>query len=131
MKALVVDDNLDALRLLVKQLRAHGIEVTSAHNGVEALQQALARPPDIIVADILMPEMDGFQLCHQWKQDVRLKAIPSAFVGTCEIKIYDQNSYIIRLTRYDPETGLYYYRTRYLDPLTGRFTTRPHKPRHS
>jgi len=79
MKILVVEDNEDSRNLLVKQLRAYGHEATAAANGAEALEQALVQPPDIIVSDILMPKMDGYQLCHGCKQNDKLKDIPFVF----------------------------------------------------
>jgi len=78
-KVLVVEDNEDSRNLLMKQLRAYGHEVTATANGAEALEQALAQPPDIIVSDILMPKMDGYQLCYEWKQNDRLRDIPFIF----------------------------------------------------
>ncbi len=79
MKILVVEDTEDSRNLLVKVVRAYGHEVMAAANGAEALEQALAQPPDIIVSDILMPKMDGFQLCHECKRNEQLKDIPFAF----------------------------------------------------
>ncbi|GAI19696.1 unnamed protein product, partial [marine sediment metagenome] len=74
-----VEDNEDSRILLVKQLRAYGHEVMAAANGAEALEQALAQPPDVIVSDILMPKMDGYQLCRECKQKEQLKNIPFVF----------------------------------------------------
>ena len=79
MKILIAEDNEENRNLLAKQLRAYGHEVTAVANGAEALEQALAQPPDIIVSDILMPRMDGYQLCHEWKQNDRLRVIPFIF----------------------------------------------------
>jgi PAS domain S-box-containing protein len=79
MKVLAVDDNKDGLNLLAKQLRAGGFEVEIAKDGVEALNKALSRPPDIFISDILMPEMDGYKLCRECKNDNRLKTIPFVF----------------------------------------------------
>src|SRR4030042_4631195 len=79
MKALIVEDNKDSRNLLMKQLRAHGQEVIAATNGVEALEQALKQHPDIIISDILMPVMDGFQLCRECKMDDNLKDIHFVF----------------------------------------------------
>ena len=76
MKVLIVEDNEDSRILLMKQLRAHGYEVMAATDGVEALQQALAQPPDIIVSDIMMPKMDGYQLCQECKQNDKRRDIP-------------------------------------------------------
>jgi two-component system, cell cycle sensor histidine kinase and response regulator CckA len=79
MKALIVEDNKDSRNLLMKQLRAHGQEVIAATNGVEALEQALKQHPDIIISDVLMPVMDGFQFCRECKMDENLQDIPFIF----------------------------------------------------
>ena len=79
MKILVVDDDQDIRYLLVKVFHAYGHETTAAANGVEALEQALTQPPDIILSDIMMPKMDGYQLCHECKQNEQLKNIPFVF----------------------------------------------------
>ena len=60
-------------------LRLKGFHVTTADNGAKALDSARKDPPDIIISDILMPVMDGFMLCRQWKNDSRLKNIPFVF----------------------------------------------------
>jgi two-component sensor histidine kinase/CheY-like chemotaxis protein len=78
-RILIADDGLQNLLLLEKVLRGHGYEVITAMNGAEALALAQADPPDLIVTDILMPVMDGFELCQRWKADVRLKHIPLLF----------------------------------------------------
>lgn len=79
MKILIVEDSEDARLLLEDQLRLHGYEVESAVNGVVALDKAHKVPPDLIVSDILMPEMDGFELCRQVKRDSRLRNLPFIF----------------------------------------------------
>lgn len=79
MNILVADDNEDSRKLLVKQLCAFGHNLTSARNGNEALTAALESPPDLMVTDILTPEMDGFQLCMEWRLNDKLKGIPVVF----------------------------------------------------
>ena len=79
MKVLIVEDNEDSRNLLMKQFHACGYEVTPTANGAEALEQALVQSPDIIVSDIMMPKMDGYQLCHECKQNDKLKDIPFVF----------------------------------------------------
>jgi len=78
-KVLIVDDNSASLYLLEKILQAFGLEVTAAANGMEALNKARLIPPDLIVSDILMPVMDGYTLCREWKADAALKNIPFVF----------------------------------------------------
>ena len=78
MKILIVDDNLESPYLLNALLRGNGYDVAMATNGAEALEQLQQNGFDMIIADILMPEMDGFQLCRLVKTDERLKK--TAFV---------------------------------------------------
>jgi PAS domain S-box-containing protein len=75
-KVLIADDNTQNLYLLETVLKSSGYEVTSAKNGVEAFALALENPPDIIVTDILMPNMDGFELCRRCKAHELLSQIP-------------------------------------------------------
>jgi CheY-like chemotaxis protein len=76
---LIADDNHQNLYLLESILKGHHFTVVSAKNGSEALDAARKNPPDLIVTDILMPVMDGFELCRQWKKDAQLKHIPLMF----------------------------------------------------
>ncbi len=74
--ALVVDDKPENLYLLQALLQGHGFTVACAKDGTEALALARTSPPDIIVSDILMPGMDGFALCREWRRDATLRHIP-------------------------------------------------------
>src|SRR4051794_433013 len=79
MTILLVDDNELNLYQIQVLLRAHGFEIVSALDGAEALAKGRKTPPDLIVSDILMPVMDGFSLCREWKQDPQLCKIPFIF----------------------------------------------------
>jgi CheY-like chemotaxis protein len=62
---LVVDDE-DAVRSVIAEaLRLDGFKVREAKSGQEALEQVILDPPDLLVVDVLMPEMDGFTLCQK------------------------------------------------------------------
>lgn len=79
MKILSVDDKAENLYMIEALLRGHGYEVDSASDGTEALRLAHSGKYDLIVSDILMPRMDGFQLCRELKRDPRLAGIPLVF----------------------------------------------------
>lgn len=78
-RVLIVDDYSTNLYMLETILNGYGFEVISAENGKEALDKARLNPPELIVTDILMPVMDGYTLCREWKSDDRLKHIPLVF----------------------------------------------------
>jgi len=78
-KILIVDDISANLYMLETLLKGYGFEVISAVNGRDALDKARLNPPDMIITDILMPVMDGYALCRQWKSDDKLKHIPLIF----------------------------------------------------
>lgn len=90
MKILVVDDNPQNQYLLEVLLRGHGYEVTVAHNGAEALEEALQDRFDLIISDILMPQMDGFQLCRAVKANRRLQDVPFVFYSASYTEPQDQ-----------------------------------------
>ena len=79
MNILIVDDNENNRYQLQVLLSGHGYRVTTATQGAEALDKAREQPPDLIIADILMPVMDGYSLCREWKQCAQLKDIPFIF----------------------------------------------------
>lgn len=78
MKILSVDDNPEN-RYLLESVLHNGFQVTSVNNGVEALEKLRQEPFDLILADILMPQMDGFELCRQVKHSEALRRIPFVF----------------------------------------------------
>lgn len=79
MHALIVDDDTRSRYLLRLQLQTAGHRVTDFPDATAALAYARTEPPDIVVSDILMPGMDGFALCREWKTDPSLAPIPFVF----------------------------------------------------
>jgi signal transduction histidine kinase len=79
MKILIVDDDKPNLYVLDSLLRGNGYEVEFALDGAEALEKARQQDFDLIISDILMPRMDGFQFCREVKSDEQLKLIPFVF----------------------------------------------------
>ncbi len=78
-KILIVDDNQENLYFLKVLLKSKNFEVITAQNGIEALEAGKRRSPDLIITDILMPGMDGFSLCREWKKDETLSLVPFIF----------------------------------------------------
>lgn len=79
MKILVADDLKENRYLLESALKSRGYEILTATNGREALDIVHEVPVDMIITDVLMPKMDGFQLCREVKSDEKLKNIPFIF----------------------------------------------------
>lgn len=78
---LVVDDTLPNLELLSEMLKARGYRVRPVPSGDLALQAAKSNPPDLILLDIHMPEMDGYEVCERLKADEALRDIPVLFIS--------------------------------------------------
>ena len=81
---LVVDDTHANLRLLNDLLTGQGYVVRPVTNGLKALSSARLRPPDLILLDIMMPDMDGYEVCRQLKADERTQNIPIIFVSAIQ-----------------------------------------------
>jgi DNA-binding response OmpR family regulator len=67
MRILVVDDNRDILELVERVLQTYGHEVVIARDGLEALQQETATQPDLVVLDVNLPTLDGWEVCRRIK----------------------------------------------------------------
>ena len=75
-KILVVDDEPRAVTMLRNLLVPEGYQVLSAHSGAEALAVATKEAPDVVLLDVMMPEMDGFEVCAKLRGDPRLTHMP-------------------------------------------------------
>ena len=79
---LIVDDTLANLRLLSRMLSDRNYKVRSVINGQMALMGIQAAPPDLILLDIMMPDMDGYEVCQQLKANPQTHDIPVIFLSS-------------------------------------------------
>lgn len=79
-RVLLVDDNEQNLELLLAYLGELGCELCTATDGPEALEAVSGRPPDLVLLDIMMPRMSGFQVCKKIKADPATSGIPVLMV---------------------------------------------------
>jgi len=75
-KILIVDDAEDTVELLKKRFRSEGYDTAEAYNGEEALNTVPEYDPDLIVLDVMMPKIDGYEVCQRLKADEKTKYIP-------------------------------------------------------
>jgi DNA-binding response OmpR family regulator len=73
---LVIDDDPSVTQLLTMHLSDEGHKVRSAHRGQEGLDAALKEPPDLILLDVMLPDITGFQLCTKLRRSTETKRIP-------------------------------------------------------
>ncbi len=81
-KLLLVDDSLTVLALERLMLRDEHVELSTASNGRQALEQARRTKPDLILLDVVMPEMDGIECCRQLKSNPTTRSIRIIMVTT-------------------------------------------------
>jgi len=77
---LVVDDQPINVQLLKRKLEREGIRVTAAYNGMEALRSVAAEKPDLILLDVMMPDMDGIEVCQRLQASEETRSIPVIFI---------------------------------------------------
>ena len=81
---LVVDDSPANLRLLTRMLRKRGYQARPAPSGALALETAARMPPDLILPDIKMPLMDGYEVCEALQANPELKDVPIVFLSALD-----------------------------------------------
>ena len=79
-RVLVVEDDEKSRRLMRDLLAVHGYQVSEAVEGEDALRQVAAEPPDVILSDVMMPKLDGIELCRRLKSDEKTAPIPVLLV---------------------------------------------------
>ncbi|MBC6418016.1 MAG: response regulator [Prochloron sp. SP5CPC1] len=74
-KLLVVEDSPVPRQMILEMLKSKKLQVRSAEDGVEALEQVKLDPPDLIILDIVMPKMNGYEVCRKIKNDPATKDV--------------------------------------------------------
>ncbi len=80
-KILVVEDERDIRDLIGFTLRFAGFEVVLVDNGIEAIEKVLVEQPDLVILDVRMPKMTGYEVCRQLKENPATSAIPVVFLS--------------------------------------------------
>lgn len=75
-KILIIDDDLDTLKLVGVMLQRQGYEISAATDGRQGLAKAIAEKPDVILLDIMMPEMDGYEVARQIRKNPAIQTTP-------------------------------------------------------
>lgn len=73
---LVVEDSVTQREMITDLLKGSGLKVSVASDGVEALEEVQARCPDLVVLDIVMPRMNGYEVCRRLKADPKTQSVP-------------------------------------------------------
>ena len=80
-KVLIVEDNEEMLEILTLSLEAEGFTITTAQSGIEAIKKARANHPDVILLDLMLPEMDGFGVCETLRRHEATADLPILVVS--------------------------------------------------
>ncbi len=115
-KVLIVDDQPINIKILQRKLERNGIDVLLAYNGVECLEVVSKTPPDLILLDVMMPEMDGIETCRRLRAMPETETIPVIFITA-------KSSRIDRLTGLDTGAVDYIAKPIDLDETLARVRT--------
>src|SRR5574337_725293 len=75
-KILIVDDDLDTLRLVGLMLQRQGYQISAATNGEQGITKAIEENPDLVLLDVMMPDMDGYEVTRRLRRNPTTKSIP-------------------------------------------------------
>lgn len=100
---LVVEDEPDIRQLITLSLQFYGFKVVQAANGEEAIEKALEVTPDLILMDVRMPKMDGFEACQELKRRDQTRDIPVVFLSAKGQDAEIKHGYAIGAVAYWPK----------------------------
>ncbi len=81
LKLMIVDDEPDILSMLQLYFDRNNYNVVITHHGEDAVRKAIQAPPDLIILDIVLPDIDGYEVCKQLRQNLRTKFVPIIFLS--------------------------------------------------
>lgn len=88
-KVLIVDDEIDSLKLIGLLLESKGYQILAAQNGERAIEKALQESPDLVILDVMMPGMSGYEVCRRLRTDPRTATIP-VLMFTAKTQVMDK-----------------------------------------
>src|SRR5688572_15666152 len=97
---MVVDDSITMRKVTGRVLERHGMEVMTAKDGVDAIEKMAERIPDLMLLDIEMPRMDGYELAQNMKSDARMKDVPIIMITSRTGEKHRQRAFDIGVNRY-------------------------------
>lgn len=129
MRVLVIEDNTENMELMVYLMQSAGYEVLTATDGAAGLESAARELPDLVLCDVRMPVLDGFEVARRFKSDENLRSIPLVAV-TASVSGIDRDQALTAgfddfvAKPIDPESFLRQVRT-YLQPRPNGSSTPP------
>jgi len=97
---MIVDDSPDALRVLTELLKEEGYEVRPVLLGRQAIKAAISTPPDLILLDVMMPDMDGYEVCRKLKASPETKDIPIIFLTALDLEENEETGFALGAVDY-------------------------------
>ena len=88
-RILVVDDEPDIIRVVVKILEARGHTLSTAKDGVEAVEKVRSDPPDVVILDLNLPKLDGYEVCRRIKGDPKTQHVPVVMMTAAYVSVED------------------------------------------
>ena len=88
-KVLIVDDEIDSLKLIGLLLESKGYQIVAAQNGERAIEKALQEPPDLVILDVMMPGMSGYEVCRRLRTNPQTATIP-ILMFTAKTQVMDK-----------------------------------------
>jgi chemosensory pili system protein ChpA (sensor histidine kinase/response regulator) len=97
---MVVDDSITMRKVTGRVLERHNMEVLTAKDGVDAVEKMAERVPDLVLLDIEMPRMDGYEVAQNMRSDPRLKDVPIVMITSRTGEKHRQRAMDIGVNRY-------------------------------